>query len=81
MNKFVRSLLAELIPVWMTPQEPRRDEPPAPGREPNPGSRPGRNKLWSPKSFHPLILTSRNGRSCHASASDSMRHFRCVPLG
>lgn len=28
MNKFVRSLLAELIPVWMTPQEPRRDEPP-----------------------------------------------------
>lgn len=54
MNKFVRSLLAELIPVWMTPQEPRRDEPPTAGREPNPGSRPGEEPILEPEVIPPI---------------------------
>ncbi|GEC33246.1 hypothetical protein [Sinorhizobium fredii] len=57
MKEFIRSLLAELAPVWITQQEPRReDEPPmpTPGREPDPGDKPGKEPAPEPEPIPPL---------------------------
>jgi hypothetical protein len=57
MREFANSLFAELAPVWMRQQEPRRgDEPPipAPGDEPVPGDRPGKELEQEPEPIQPI---------------------------
>ncbi|MCA1408509.1 hypothetical protein I6F26_30280 [Ensifer sp. IC3342] len=57
MKEFIRSLAAELAPVWMTQQEPQREgEPPlpAPGREPHPDDGLGKEPAPEPETIPPL---------------------------